>query len=99
MKVVSRTGHLFLPLVFAALSAGTNLPHKALAAESSRTMQDRIQALIPELEAYIGSGMKVFDVPGFAIGIVADDKLVYAKGFGTRSKGGEPVNTKTVFQI
>ena len=26
--------------------------------------------------------MKSFDVPGLAIGIVAGDKLVYAKGFG-----------------
>jgi len=30
--------------------------------------------------------MKGFDVPGLAIGIVAGDRLVYAKGFGVRSK-------------
>ena len=40
-----------------------------------------------------------FDLPGLAIGIVADDRLVYAKGFGVRRKGGEPVDTETVFQI
>ena len=44
--------------------------------------------------------MKAFDVPGLAIGIVADDRLVYAKGFGVRSKaGGAPVDSRTVFQI
>ena len=44
--------------------------------------------------------MKAFDVPGLAIGIVAGDKLVYAKGFGVRSKGGGvPVDTRTIFQI
>ena len=43
--------------------------------------------------------MKAFDNPGLAIGIVAGDKLVYAKGFGVRTKGGEPVDTRTVFQI
>jgi CubicO group peptidase (beta-lactamase class C family) len=43
--------------------------------------------------------MKSFDVPGVAIGIVGGDKLVYAKGFGVRSKGGAPVDTQTVFQI
>jgi CubicO group peptidase (beta-lactamase class C family) len=45
--------------------------------------------------------MKAFDVPGLAIGIVANDKLVYAKGFGVRSKdgGGGTVDTRTVFQI
>jgi hypothetical protein len=98
MNFVSRTGHLFLPLLAALFAAGI-LPLKALAAEPSRTMSDRIRTLIPELEAYIGGGMKSFDVPGLAIGIVTDDKLIYAKGFGTRSKGGEPVDTKTIFQI
>jgi len=44
--------------------------------------------------------MKAFDVPGLAIGIVAGDKLVYAKGFGGRRKGGgELVDARTVFQI
>src|SRR6185312_9986599 len=50
--------------------------------------------------SYIAGGMKRFEVPGLAIGIVADDKLVYAKGFGVRSKsGGLPVDARTVFQI
>jgi CubicO group peptidase (beta-lactamase class C family) len=45
--------------------------------------------------------MKGFDVPGLAIGVVAGDKLVYAKGFGVRSRksAGLPVDTRTVFQI
>jgi CubicO group peptidase (beta-lactamase class C family) len=43
--------------------------------------------------------MKGFDVPGLAIGIVTGDKLIYAKGFGVRSKGGAPVDTQTIFQI
>ncbi|MGA9577429.1 MAG: serine hydrolase domain-containing protein [Terrimicrobiaceae bacterium] len=72
----------------------------ALAAEQSKTgapIEDRVQTLIPEFEA---SGMKGFDVPGLAIGIVAGDKLVYAKGFGVRSKGSSvPVDTRTIFQI
>ena len=67
-------------------------PAQAVAAE-------RIQALVPRLEAYIESGMKDFDLPGLAIGIVAGDRLAYAKGFGVRSKNGAPVDTRTVFQI
>jgi CubicO group peptidase (beta-lactamase class C family) len=63
-------------------------------------VEDRIQALIPELETYIQEGMKAFDVPGVAIGIVANDRLVYGKGVGVRSKdGGSSVDTRTVFQI
>jgi CubicO group peptidase (beta-lactamase class C family) len=62
-------------------------------------MAERIQTLIPALEAYVENGMKAFDVPGLAIGIVANDRLVYGKGFGVRAKGGAAVDPGTVFQI
>jgi CubicO group peptidase (beta-lactamase class C family) len=55
---------------------------------------------VPGLEDYVAAGMKAFDVPGVAIGIVAQDAVVYRQGFGVRSKsGGEPVTADTVFQI
>jgi CubicO group peptidase (beta-lactamase class C family) len=80
-----------------------NLPHIARAAKPSETeaaTDNRVRALIPDIEAYIASGMKGFDVPGLAIGIVASDRLVYAKGFGVRSKSNRlPVDTHTIFQI
>ena len=63
-------------------------------------MEARIKTAAPQLETYIADGMKAFDVPGLAIGIVSGDRLVYAKGFGVRSKaGGAPIDTRTVFQI
>jgi CubicO group peptidase (beta-lactamase class C family) len=49
-------------------------------------LEARIQAVIPDVERYITGGMKSFDVPGLAIGIVENDKLVYGKGFGVRAK-------------
>jgi CubicO group peptidase (beta-lactamase class C family) len=79
------------------------LPGIARAAEPSKTeaaTEKQLHGLIPDIETYIVSGMKMFHVPGLAIGIVAGDKLVYAKGFGVRSKStGLPVDTRTVFQI
>ena len=77
----------------AGLAADPNTPDQAL--------ETRVEGLIPDLERYVTSGMKAFDVPGLAIGIVANDKLVYGKGFGVRSKegGGGTVDTRTVFQI
>jgi CubicO group peptidase (beta-lactamase class C family) len=67
---------------------------------SAAPMAARISGLIPDLEAYIRNGMKAYDVPGVAVGIVTGDRLVYAKGFGVRSKsGGAPVDPRTVFQI
>ena len=71
----------------------------ATLARADEATEARIEALKPELEAYIAAGMKNFDLPGLAIGIVTGDRLVYAKGFGVRRKGGEPVGTETVFQI
>jgi CubicO group peptidase (beta-lactamase class C family) len=63
-------------------------------------MEVRIQALVPELETYIRNAMQAFGVPGLAIGVVAGDRLVYANGFGVRSKSGSAlVDTRTVFQV
>jgi CubicO group peptidase (beta-lactamase class C family) len=70
----------------------------AWAAEAA--MDARIQAMLPELERVVANGMKAFDMPGLAIGIVRGDRIVYAKGFGTRGKADPaPVDTRTVFQI
>jgi CubicO group peptidase (beta-lactamase class C family) len=66
---------------------------------SATSMEERVKALIPDLEAHIQRGMKVFNNPGLAVGIVSGDRLVYGKGFGVRSKSGAPVDLKTVFQI
>jgi CubicO group peptidase (beta-lactamase class C family) len=69
-----------------------NATRAADVSKSDTATEDRVQALIPAIEAYIASGMRGFDVPGLALGIVAGDKLIYAKGFGVRSKsGGMPV--------
>lgn len=68
--------------------------------KSNQNTGERIQALTPKLEAYVVDGMKAFDVPGVAIGIIAGNELVYSKGWGVRSKsGGVPVDPQTLFQI
>jgi CubicO group peptidase (beta-lactamase class C family) len=69
-------------------------------AEVPSDIEGRLRAVAPKLEDYLTSGMAAFDVPGAAVGIVAGDRLIYAKGFGERRKnGGEPVGPRTVFQI
>ena len=83
-------------LIAAAVSGPSQI---AAAAESNPGAEIRIAELVPRLESYVTEGMKAFDCPGVAIGIVAGDKLVYARGFGVRRKGGEAVDTRTVFQI
>jgi CubicO group peptidase (beta-lactamase class C family) len=91
---------LRLPIAAALAALTLSGPSSvAEAAKSDPAMKARIQGLIPDLEAYIASGMTAFDNPGLGIGIVAGDELVYAEGFGVRKRGGEPVDTRTVFQI
>jgi CubicO group peptidase (beta-lactamase class C family) len=84
--------------IAAVVWCGAILTAPAFALESQGT--DFLGGLVPSLESYIAKGMKTYDSPGLAVGIVADDKLVFGKGFGVRSKsGGKPVDTRTVFQI
>lgn len=52
------------------------------------------------LDAYIEKVRAEWQVPGLAVAIVKDDRIVYAKGFGTREIGkDEPVDPDTVFAI
>ena len=74
-------------------------PSAFAAEDNNAAMEQKALLIVPALEDYIAANMKAFDVPGLAIGIVVGDKVVYARGFGVRSKGGEPVDTYTVFQI
>jgi CubicO group peptidase (beta-lactamase class C family) len=86
-----------------ALCVTATLSNEAWAVErqkSEQSIEAIIDAQIPAVATYIASGMKAFDSPGVAIGIVANDRLVFSKGFGVRSKtGGLPVDTRTAFQI
>ena len=53
-----------------------------------------------DLERDVTSALKLFDVPGIAIAIVKDGKVVTTQGFGVR-KIGEPaaVDAKTLFEV
>jgi CubicO group peptidase (beta-lactamase class C family) len=89
-----------LPVVVAAVLSCAVPAAKAQPASVNPATEARIQSLVPDLEAYTASAMQAFGVPGLAIGVVAGDRLVYAKGFGVRSKaGGAPVDPRTIFQV
>ena len=52
------------------------------------------------IDATVARAMKAFQVPGMAVGIVKDGKLVYAKGYGVRELGKPAqVDADTLFQI
>ncbi len=53
-----------------------------------------------EVDALVEKTLKTFDVPGIAVGIVKDGKLVLAKGYGvTNIKTGRKVDVNTLFGI
>jgi CubicO group peptidase (beta-lactamase class C family) len=53
-----------------------------------------------ELDTYVEASMKTFNVPGMAVAIVKDGKIVVAKGYGARKLGDPtPVDEFTMFGI
>lgn len=54
----------------------------------------------PGLDDYVNNALKEWQVPGLAIAIVKDDRIVLAKGYGTRELGKTvPVDERTLFAI
>jgi CubicO group peptidase (beta-lactamase class C family) len=59
-----------------------------------------VQAQAWNLETDVTRVMKAFDVPGIAIAVVKDGKVVAAQGFGVRKLGEQAkVDGKTLFEI
>ena len=60
-----------------------------------------LQATLPaDLDVYVASSMKTFDVPGMAVAVVKDGKVLVAKGYGVRKLGDPtPVDEFTMFGI
>jgi CubicO group peptidase (beta-lactamase class C family) len=58
------------------------------------------EAQLAEIDAYAQKALVDWHVPGFAIAIVKDDKVVFAKGYGVRELGKpEKVDPDTLFAI
>ncbi len=58
------------------------------------------QEKIDRINDYIQRAMDDWKMPGFAVGIVKDDSVVFAKGFGVREFGkNDPVDENTLFVI
>ena len=59
-----------------------------------------LAAKLAEIDAYAEKAQKDWNVPGLAVAIVKDDKVVFAKGYGVRELGKpEKVDENTIFAI
>jgi CubicO group peptidase (beta-lactamase class C family) len=84
VKLVNRLACAFLLLVLFSLSLSA---------------QD-LDAKLKEIDEYAAKAGQDWKVPGFAIAIVKDDKVVFAKGYGVRELGkSEAVDKDTLFAI
>jgi CubicO group peptidase (beta-lactamase class C family) len=54
----------------------------------------------PEIDALVEKTLKAFDVPGIAVAVVKDGKIIHAKGYGVRSLATkQKVDENTLFGI
>lgn len=54
----------------------------------------------PQIDALVQRTLTTFDVPGIAVAVVKDGKVVHTKGYGVRSlRTGEKVDENTLFGI
>lgn len=87
----------FMRMVFAAMAAFTSV-FMAASALARQTADEK--ALIAELDALFADAQLDIDAPGLIYGVVADGKLVHAKGYGASNiETGAPVTAKTRFRI
>jgi CubicO group peptidase (beta-lactamase class C family) len=88
--------------VLAALLAVAIVP--AALSQSRTPRADKNSPTIPisseKIDNTVGAAMRAFQVPGIAVGIVKDGKLVFAKGYGVRELGKPGrIDAETLFQI
>jgi CubicO group peptidase (beta-lactamase class C family) len=85
-----------------SLAAAILIAFGSIAAHAQAPAAPAASAAVPafDLEADVNRALKTFDVPGMAIAIVKDGKVIAARGFGVRKAGQPaPVDGKTIFEI
>jgi CubicO group peptidase (beta-lactamase class C family) len=59
-----------------------------------------IQAQTNDFDRLAREALTAFKLPGLAVAVVKDDRVIYARGFGVKEYGGTaPVTADTLFQI
>jgi CubicO group peptidase (beta-lactamase class C family) len=62
--------------------------------------RQKLASALPDIDAFLSAEVPKSKIPGFALGIVIDGELVFAKGFGVRdTTSSAPVTADTFFRI
>lgn len=87
-------------IVLSAVAAMFVLKPSAVEAAAPAGSDGAVRAAVAKLPAYVRQVMKKTGVPGVAVAVVHENKLIYAEGFGVRSTvSGGVVTPETVFQV
>lgn len=67
---------------------------------SAQSRQGAKPGVQPAIDAFVEDVMQAFEVPGLALAVVKNGKVLVAKGYGVRRLGAsEPVDARTLFGI
>lgn len=92
---------MIVRVVIALIALGVvAVPFSANAQGASQVTREQVDAAIEAIEKAAQNEIETGGEPGIAIGVVFQDELIYAKGFGVREVGKpELVDPDTVFQL
>ncbi|MFF5045092.1 serine hydrolase domain-containing protein, partial [Streptomyces nigra] len=83
-----------------AAAATSPLPTVPPAQPPRQLTRAEVENAVSRLDDVVRDAMRRTGVPGIAVGVVHDDKVVYLKGFGLRTAGTKDrVGPDTVFQL
>ena len=87
---------LYVLLGFAALNGCS----KDEIAEDQEESKNEIQTDIPQVDNAVNDFMSTYSVPGVAVAIAKNDKLIYVKSYGLAEKtGNKAVTDKSLFRV
>jgi CubicO group peptidase (beta-lactamase class C family) len=94
------TGFLFFLWLILALALGSS-PALAAATEApAQPTPEKLKEILTDFVQYAEQGRQAWRVPGLAIAIVQDDRIIFAQGFGVKKVGTQDaVDEHTIFQI
>ncbi|MFA5008676.1 MAG: serine hydrolase [Candidatus Omnitrophota bacterium] len=88
--------------IFAVLAAIFMLQAGLVSAQEKviKPTNDELKKILVDFDQYAAKAIADWKIPGMAIGIVQDGELIFAKGYGVKTLGGnDPVTKDTIFQI
>ncbi len=84
---------LLMVFIVAKGMYGQTAPGKNIPKLDEKQLRKTLDLLLPDL-------LDLFYTPGFAVGVLKDGKVVYARGFGERElDSGEPVTSHSLFHM